>query len=188
MILLCTVINLLFVVGSYGMLETHFKLSSSGMEYAPQDENALLLAIHYYPQHLRCARACSLNYPCRIFDYDSTTTRCRLFEGDLQTVGTLRVSNSSVSRVGEVVLDAAFFAAYGQSCNSCIYSRYLMCVNTTCRSFGHTYWTGSICATQQLRGGQCTNASQCWYQNHTCLRYFQCGRKCLYYTCFFGHT
>ena len=177
LLLVYVLIFLLFFSCTHAMLETYFKLSILGMEYLPQDESALLLATSYCTQYQQCAQACSLNYACRIFDYDSASRRCRLFEGDLKTVGSMQASNSSFSKIGQVVINPALFSAYGQSCSFCMYNRYLMCINNTCGCLGHTYWTGSICATQQLLGGQCTNSSQCWYSNHTCLRYFQCGRK-----------
>lgn len=113
-----------------------------------------------------------------IFDYDSISYRCRLFKGDLETTGSIINSNSSTSLVGQIELSPKLFSAYSQPCSDCFDSRYLMCVNTTCDCLQHTYWTDSMCASQNLRGGQCSSSNQCRADfNYTCLQFFQCGRK-----------
>jgi hypothetical protein len=82
------------------------------------------------------------------------------------------------SAVGQIELYPEFFSAYGAPCSACVESRYLTCINSTCTCLRHTYWTGSICASQNLRGGQCISSNQCRADlNYTCLQFFQCGRK-----------
>lgn len=172
-----SVLLLLFVRNTQ-TIESLVTLNETGTEFAPIDEDALLLGIYTFSTNTKCIYACHSNCFCRIFDYDSVSYRCRLFEGDLQTTGFIINSNSSTSLVGQIVLSPMLFAAYGQPCSACFNSRYLTCVNGTCDCLQHTYWTGSMCASQNLRGGQCSSSSQCRADlNYTCLQFFQCGRK-----------
>ncbi|CAF1645843.1 unnamed protein product, partial [Adineta steineri] len=151
-------------------------ISGQGTEYAPVDESSLILGTYFCSKIKECQYACHSNYFCRVFDYDSVSHRCRLFEGNLQTTGSLIISNSSTSTVGEIELYPELFTAYGNSCSACLDSRYLTCVNSTCRCLPRTYWTGSICASQNLRGGQCSDSNQCRIdRNYICLQFFQCG-------------
>lgn len=169
---------LIVFVCSTQSFESLITISEMGREFSPIDENALLLGIYTYSTNKKCQETCHFNCFCRIFDYDSVSHRCRLFEGDLQTTGAIVNSDSSTSSVGQIEFSPNLFSAYGQSCSACLHSRYLTCVNGTCDCLRNTYWTGSICASQNLRGGQCTSANQCRADlNHTCLQFFQCGRK-----------
>jgi hypothetical protein len=173
-----SVLLLLLFVRNTQTIESLVTLNETGTEFAPIDEDALLLGIYTFSTNTKCIYACHSNCFCRIFDYDSVSYRCRLFEGDLQTTGFIINSNSSTSLVGQIVLSPMLFAAYGQPCSACFNSRYLTCVNGTCDCLQHTYWTGSMCASQNLRGGQCSSSSQCRADlNYTCLQFFQCGRK-----------
>lgn len=158
--------------------ESFVTVSDPGTEFAPIDENILTLGTFYLSNHMECIYACHTNYICRVFDYDCVSYRCRLFEGDVDTTGSIVSSNSSSSTVGQITLSPNLFTVYGQACSACFDSRYLTCINSTCTCFQHTYWTGSICASQYLLGGQCLNSTQCRTDlNYTCLQFFQCGRK-----------
>lgn len=159
-------------------IESLMTMTEMGKEFSPIDEDAVLLGVYHHSIHKKCIEACHFNCFCRIFDHDSISYRCRLFEGDLETTGFVVNSNSSNSFVGRIQLSPMLFSAYGQPCSACSSSRYLTCVNGTCTCLRHTYWTGSICASQTVRGGPCSTANQCRADlNHTCLQFFQCGRK-----------
>jgi hypothetical protein len=178
--MLFTVLLLLFVPYLQAS-ESLVTVSDLGTEFAPIDQNILLLDTFSLSNLKKCHYACHMNYVCRVFDYDSVSLRCRLFEGDVITTGAIAISNSSSSTVGQIQLSSSLFATYGQPCSSCFSSRYLTCINSTCTCFQHTYWTGSICASQYLLAGQCLNSSQCRVDlNHTCLQFFQCGRKSIF--------
>jgi hypothetical protein len=174
-----SILFLLFISNAHTQaIESFVTNSESGLEFAPLDEDALLLASYLFSNDKQCIYACHSNYFCRIFDYDSVSYRCRLFEGDLGTTGSIIISNSSTSVVGQIELYPEFFSAYGAPCSACVESRYLTCINSACACLRHTYWTGSICASQNLRGGQCVSSNQCRADlNYTCLQFFQCGRK-----------
>lgn len=159
-------------------IESLFALSEMSTEFAPIDEDARLLDIYSFSKDKQCIYACHSNYLCRIFDYDFNSYQCRLFQGDLETTGIIIISNSSISLVGQIKLNSELFSAYGSPCSACFNNRYLTCINSICDCPQYTYWTGSMCASQNLRGGQCSNSSQCRADlNDTCLQFFQYGRK-----------
>ena len=171
------VLLFLFVCGTQS-IESLMTMTEMGTEFSPIDEDAVLLGIYSYLTNKKCMEACHFNCFCRIFDYDPISYRCRLFEGDLETVGFIVNSNTSRSFVGQIQLSPMLISAYGQPCSTCYGNRYLTCVNGTCNCLRHTYWTGSICASKNLRGRPCSTANQCRADlNHTCLQFFQCGRK-----------
>ncbi len=68
------------------------------------------------------------NILCRVFDYSvNQPQECRLFEGDIDTLGSIISSSSPSSMVGTVKFFSDLFAAYGQSCalSLCPQNRYL---------------------------------------------------------------
>ena len=154
------------------------RMGHPGTQFFPTDESIVLLGTVLLPSYQACLYTCHLNDLCRVFDYDSRSQQCRLFEGDLQTTGLIGPSNSSTSTAGDLEQLPFLFATYGQPCGACSQSRYLRCINATCACQEHTYWTSNVCASQSLYAGACTTADQCRSElNHTCLQFFQCGRK-----------
>ena len=158
--------------------ESYVRISESVTQFFPIDETILLLDKVSLSSYQDCVYACHQNDFCRVFDYDSLSQLCRLFEGDLQTTGLIGPSNSSTSTAGDFEQLPFLFSAYGQPCSACSEDRYLRCINTTCSCREHTYWTGNICASQSLYAASCTAAEQCRSDlNLTFLQFFQCGRK-----------
>ena len=158
--------------------QSSMNISSPGFLFSPTNFNALFLLSNTVPSLLYCARLCHSNYQCRIFDYDPQSRQCRLFQGDIATMGSLTMSPSLQSRVGSMKIDASQFLSFGQACSSCVGSRYLRCVNSTCQCPMNTFFDGSICQSQKLIGGQCVNSNECRSDlNHTCLTRMQCGRE-----------
>ncbi|CAF1303098.1 unnamed protein product [Adineta ricciae] len=155
---------------------------SNGTQYSPVNPAAQLLSTTTRNSLKLCAVACNQNRLCRIFDYDvSALDQCRLFEGDIDTVGSI-IAVPSQSRVGVVKISAAVFSQYGLSCQtSCYETRYLTCsTNSTCECVPHTYWniSTSICAPQlPVIGASCQqNRSMCREDfGYTCLPSNQCG-------------
>ena len=129
-------------------------LSSNALEFSPVDYQALLLISTTASSIFSCTQLCHSTMRCRIFDFDDQSHRCRLFEGDIATMGSIVVSASSHSRVGSRKLRPEQFVNVGQVCSSCQESRYLTCVNNTCQCPTHTYFDGSICQSQKLLLGR----------------------------------
>jgi len=155
--------------------------SDSGFEFSPIDEQALLVYKGTADSKLACAQNCHSNALCRIFDFDNQSGRCRIFEGDVVTMGSIIASSSSESYAGYVELNPEQFAYQGQSCSFCEGSRYLRCINSTCQCQPHTFFDGSMCRSQNLLGTECINGTECRMDlNFTCLPRQQCGRKYSY--------
>jgi len=153
-------------------------LSSNGLEFSPVDQQALLLSINTANSIFSCTRLCHSNGRCRIFDFDGQSYRCRLFEGNITTMGSIVASSSSQSRVGSIQIRPDQFTNHGQSCSFCQGNRYLTCLNGTCQCPTNTYFDGSICESQKLLGIDCGNTTECRNDlNYTCLSRMQCGRK-----------
>ena len=158
--------------------QSYIRISDPGTQFFPIDETLLLLDTVLVPSYQDCAYSCHQNALCRVFDYDSLSQQCRLFEGDLETTGLIGPSNSSTSTAGDLEQLPFLFSAYGQPCSACSGDRYLRCINATCSCQEHTYSTGNVCASQSLYAGSCTTADQCRSDlNQTCLQFLQCGRK-----------
>ena len=88
-----------------------------------------------------------MNVYCRIFDYGAIqSNECRLFEGDIGTLGSIIPSSMSNSVVGTIQMSSSLFNQYGQACSSvCMESRYLVCNdNSVCECLSHSYWNASI--------------------------------------------
>ena len=153
-------------------------LSSPGLLFSPIDLSALFLLSNTLPSLLSCACLCHSNGQCHIFDYDPQSRQCRLFQGDIATMGSLTMSPSLQSRVGSMKIDASQFLSFGQACSSCVGSRYLRCVNSTCQCPMNTFFDGLICQSQKLMGDRCGNNSECRSDlNHTCQLSMKCGGK-----------
>ena len=158
--------------------QSYIRISDPGTQFFPIDEALLLLDKVPLPSYQDCAYACHHNDLCRVFDYDSLSQQCRLFEGDLETTGWIGPSNSSTLTAGDFEQLPFLFSAYGQPCTACSENRYLRCINATCSCREHTYWTGDVCASQNLYAASCTVDDQCRSDlNQTCLQFFQCGRE-----------
>ena len=155
-------------------------LSSNGLEFSPVNQQALLLLTTTLNSMFTCAELCHSTVQCRILDFDAQSHRCRLFEGNIRTMGSLVLSSSAQSRVGSRKLSSEYYLTYAQACSSCQGSRYLTCRNSTCRCPVHTYFDGVICQSQKLLGDDCGNSTGCRADlNYTCLPRMQCGR--IYY-------
>jgi len=153
-------------------------LSSIGFEFSPVNIQALLLSITTVNSLFACTQLCHSTACCRIFDFDGQSKRCRIFEGNITTMGSIVASSSSQSRVGSIQIHPNQFATHGQPCSFCLGSRYLTCMNGTCQCEPHTYFDGSICESQKLLGDDCSNSTECRTDlNYTCLSRMQCGRK-----------
>jgi hypothetical protein len=158
--------------------QSFMSLSSLGMKFSPLDEQAMLLFEINSNSIEACSETCHSNLYCRIFDFDGQSNLCRLFEGDVDTMGSIIPSPSSRSIVGSIQLIPAQFYSKGLSCSSCELSRYLTCINSTCQCPSRTYFDGSVCRSQSLIGGQCINETDCRTEfNLVCLPRKQCGRK-----------
>ncbi|CAF4353921.1 unnamed protein product [Adineta steineri] len=155
-----------------------------GTQYSPVNQAAQLLSTTITNSLKACAIACNQNVLCRIIEYDiSASGQCRLFEGDIDTTGSI-ITLPSQSRVGVVQISASLFSQHGFSCDtSCQENRYLTCQNdSTCQCMPHTYWnkTASICMPQSsLLGAPCQqNMSMCREDlGYSCLPNNQCGCK-----------
>ena len=138
-------------------------LSPRGTEF--QIQNSLdLIASTNTPGMLLCAGHCNINRTCHTSDYDSTSGRCRLFEGDV-TTSSIVPSTSSASIVGSVLLSPAFFLpVHSQPCQTCQQNRYVLCpsnITGTCQCPSHTYWDGSMCLVQLIENSTCLQADAC---------------------------
>ncbi|CAF1389711.1 unnamed protein product [Rotaria magnacalcarata] len=112
---------------------------------------------------LLCAAICTQNPSSRLFDYDSSSHRCRLFEADL-TNGAIIAVGSQMSIVGSVILSASLYASmYNQSCSACQENRYQTCSSTTnaCQCPGNSYWNGSMCPLTLFQNVACHQIDAC---------------------------
>jgi hypothetical protein len=160
-------------------------ISSAGLEFSPINEAAQLLFEVTSKSIISCAQTCQSTAYCRIFDYDNQSHRCRIFQGNIATMGSLITSTSPQSRVGSIKLNPQQFVNQGQPCSFCLGSKYLTCINDTCQCQPYTYFDGSICQSQKLLGAECRNNTECRSDlNYTCLSRQQCGRKCYYFSPF----
>lgn len=150
-----------------------------GTFFQPKYEQAILISQILTNSRFHCIYLCQSDINCRIFDYGPLSRRCRLFEGELETMGDVVFdARRPQSIVGKIRLDSKHFDAYGQPCSSCQQSRYLSCVNGSCQCSPRTYFDGSICKSQKLLGSRCIAPRECRQDlSHTCLPREQCGRK-----------
>jgi hypothetical protein len=133
-----------------------------GLKYQPNN-NIQLISTNSIQTKLLCSVACNQLSSCRIFDYDTVSKRCRLFEGDL-TTGSIISSSSTASVVGTVQISSNLYSSvYNQSCQFCQQNRYETCsINaSTCQCSGHTYWNGLVCALQLFENETCGQLNSC---------------------------
>ncbi|CAF0747868.1 unnamed protein product [Adineta steineri] len=156
--------------------QSSINLSPLGFQFLPINYQALFLSQINTESFISCAQACHSNSNCRIFDFDDQSLLCRLFEGNIITMGSLVASSSAQSRVGSKIYYAEQFNNLGQSCSLCEGSRYMRCINNTCQCEIHTYFDGLTCQSQKLLGDACMNSTECRTDlNYTCLPRQQCG-------------
>ncbi|CAF5181004.1 unnamed protein product [Rotaria magnacalcarata] len=147
---------------AHAIYSSTFSLSLQGHEFQPQ-YGVQLIFNETARSRLLCSAACSQNPSCRIFDYDSSSHRCRLFEADL-TNGAIIATASQMSIVGSMILSASLYASmYNQSCSACQENRYQTCSPTknTCQYQGNSYWNGSMCPLQLFANATCSQIDAC---------------------------
>ena len=150
------------VFSVHTIYQSAIHLSSHGFEFQPQ-HNVQLMQESMTQNRLLCSVACNQQRFCRTFDYDSTSTRCRVFEADTAT-GSIVPCNSSTSIVGTVILSSLLFATmHNQSCETCQESRYEICSpsSSTCQCPSHTFWNGSVCLLQLFVNASCSQTNDC---------------------------
>ncbi|CAF4061871.1 unnamed protein product [Adineta steineri] len=156
--------------------QSSMNLSSPGFQFSSVNYQALFLSQINTKSLFSCAQTCHSNGNCRIFDFNDQSLQCRLFQGNIITMGSLVASSSPQSRVGSKKYNAEQFLNHGQSCSLCEGSRYMRCINNTCHCEMNTYFDGLICQSQKLLGGECMNSTECRSDlNYTCLPRQQCG-------------
>jgi len=159
--------------------------SNQGNQYSPIAASAQFISSSIVNSFKLCAISCNQNTLCRVFDFGGIVSQqCRLFEGDINTLGSIIPSPMLDSMVGTIQITPSLFTQYGQACSSvCSQSRYLTCSsNSTCKCMPHTYWNSSVemCLPQSpILGAACEQGINMCRQdlNYTCLQFNQCGRK-----------
>lgn len=142
--------------------QSNMKFTSMGFEYSPYNNIQLITTTNFQTQ-LLCSAACNQMSSCRALDYDLTSKRCRLFEGD-STTGAIVSSLSSTSFVGIVQISAGLYSSiHNQLCEVCQNDRYEVCAGNInqCQCPVNTYWTGSICALQLFENSPCDLPNSC---------------------------
>ena len=169
-----TIILLTILTPVQTMYKSTLQLSSLGFEFQPRSPIQLLLQTTFR-NRLMCAASCNQQPGCRAIDYDSTSRRCRLFEGDL-TTGSVVASTSATSVVGTLVISPSMFAqSHAQACQACVESRYEICdPNTsTCQCRPRTLWNNATCALQLFANDTCSQVGACRSDlNLTCVADF----------------
>ena len=156
--------------------QSYFTVSDNGWEFAPFDENALLLYETNSDSIPSCASECHTLRICRIFNFDGETKHCRLYEGEIDTTGFIVASASRQSVYGSIELVSQDFVDYGLSYSSCEDSRFLTYIDSICQCQLHTYFDGSICRSQKLEYGFCNDYTECRQDlGLTCQVDMQCG-------------
>ena len=138
-------------------------ISSVGYEFQPRYSFQLLVSTTAQTI-ITCTAACNQLSSCRTFDFDSVSKRCRLFEADTATTGSIIVSSSSTSQVGSVLISSDLYSSiHNQPCASCQMDRYETCpANTSvCQCPGNSYWDGSVCALQSFENDTCNQQNAC---------------------------
>jgi hypothetical protein len=160
-------------------------ISNQGNQYSPIDISTQFISSSIVNSFKLCAMACNTNTLCRVYDFGAIISQqCRLFEGDIGTLGAITPSLMPNSVVGSIQMTSSLFTQYGQACSSvCVESRYLKCgSNSTCECMPHTYWNSSsgMCLPQSpILGASCEQGMNMCREdlNYTCLQFNQCGRK-----------
>ena len=147
-------LNLPFIHGNY---ESRIAITPAGYEFQLR-YSIQLLASTTAQTILTCSAACNQLSSCRTFDFDSVSKRCRLFEADSVTTGSIIVSSSSTSRVGTVQISSDLYSStHNQPCTLCSIDRYETCSSntSTCQCPRNSYWNGSVCALQLFENDTC---------------------------------
>ncbi|CAF1188054.1 unnamed protein product [Didymodactylos carnosus] len=133
-----------------------FTLMNLGTEYQPPSINDLLgSSVSTTVTH--CAQLCNQNRYCRVFNFINST--CQLYQS---ANGNILMSSESLSSVvGRINYSLFVFSAYGQSCDKCFNSRYLICINNLCACPSTSYYNGTFCQDQLLVNSTCSSSSQC---------------------------
>ena len=177
-IVLCLVVKESQLENVQNVYQSLTKLADVGLEFSPVDFEGIFLLETTTQSWTSCVELCHWTVECRIFDYNDQLARCRLFEGNLATMGFIVSSSSASSRLGSIQLRPEDFKNEGQSCSYCKQSRNLICITDACQCRKHTYFDGSICQSQKLLGFNCSNNYECRLDlNYTCLSRGKCGRK-----------
>jgi hypothetical protein len=164
MVSMClTVVALLLALPSiHTVYQSYMTLSPLGIEFQPR-MSIQQLSSTTLTTKLRCAAHCNQWATCRTFDYDTVSRRCRLFEADT-TTGSIIVSSSPSSLVGNAVVDASMFVnTHGQPCSACQQSRYEICSanSSSCQCPPNTYWNGVVCALKLFVNQSCSHVDAC---------------------------
>ncbi|CAF0855149.1 unnamed protein product [Adineta ricciae] len=143
--------------------QSRLTISSAGYEFQPRYSIQLLTSTTT-PTIADCSLLCNQLLSCRILDFDSLSERCRLFEADTITAGSIIVSSSSTSQVGTVHISSDLYVLiHNRSCNLCQEYRYETCAENTniCQCPRNSYWNGSVCALQLLENDTCVQRDAC---------------------------
>jgi hypothetical protein len=163
------------------------RLSKTGYQFLPVEPSAQLISTSSFVSMQECFHACYESNLCHVYDYNAIVfQQCRLFEGDVDTLGIIIPSTMVEAIVGAVQLTPSLFVQYGLPCSSgCMTTRYLVCgSSSTCECTPHTYWNPSVnmCLEQSpVRGALCDQTMAMCREDlgYTCLQFNQCGRKFL---------
>ena len=154
--------------------ESRMHVSPFGYEFEPRNWIQLILQTTS-SSRLRCSSECNQHVSCRAFDFDSISSRCRLFEGDL-TTGSIVPSVLPASTTGMVMVSPSLFLqTHNQSCVTCQDSRYELCsvITNTCQCRPHTFWNSSMCSLQLFDSDPCSQSDACRADlNLTCVMDF----------------
>ena len=160
---------LLFVIIMFIVLPTIHSIYQSRIAFSPtahefQPRNSIqLILVTTVRSRIICSAACNEQPACRTFDYDSASSRCRLFEAD-GTTGSIISSASPTSVVGSVLISPSqFLRTHNQSCEVCQEDRYEYCSTngSTCQCRPHAFWNGSVCLLQLYENDTCSQTDAC---------------------------
>ena len=160
--IVCIFVLMVLIRPISGIYQSIIQYSLSGLEFQPKN-TIQLISSQTIQTIVLCSAACNQLSSCRVFDYDTVSKRCRLFEGD-STTGAIISSNSSTSFVGTVYISSSLYSsAHNQPCQACQQDRYEVCsTNTsTCQCPPHSYWDGSVCALQLFENETCGQVDAC---------------------------
>lgn len=151
-------ILILHCISNIVSLQSRVYLEKAGTTFIPDDMDALLLGTWSAETTVACVYKCYTNLVCRTFNYDSSTSRCQLFEGDTVATGSMHGTSSSTAIAGSIDVSEQDFENFNKSCDQCDGTRFLRCVNGQCKCQEHTYWNGTMCLPQSSMA--CTECEQ----------------------------
>ena len=147
---------------AHSIYQAQIKFTSTGREFQPRHSIQSILNVTARSRTI-CSAACNQQPACHVFDYDSSSGRCRLFEADV-TSGSIIPSMSVTSIVGSVVVSPSQFTnKHNESCQACQEDRYEYCSanSSRCQCRPHTFWNGVICSLQQFENDTCSQIDAC---------------------------